>query len=51
MKKKDVEEYVLKEILKDCNLYERIVMKVHCKTFIKLYNITRINLMNKWLSN
>lgn len=46
MKKKDVEEYVLKEILKDCSLYERLVMKVHCKTFIKFYNEVRIILVN-----
>ena len=39
MKKKDVKENVLKEILKDCNFYERIVMRIHIKVCIKIFRL------------
>lgn len=35
------------EILKELNLRERIVVKLFAKTFIKVYNICRINIVNK----
>ena len=35
-----------KEILQNFNLYERIVIRVHKKLFIKHFNIKRIDLMN-----
>jgi len=39
MKKRNVEEDVIKEILKNCTLYERIVVKVFNKQFIKIYKM------------
>lgn len=35
------------EILKELNLRERIVVKLFAKTFIKVYSICRINIVNK----
>lgn len=37
MKKRDVEKDVLSEILKTCNLYERIVIKTYSSIYIKVY--------------
>lgn len=51
MKQRDVEKYVLKEILKDCSLYERIIVKIFDKEFRKIYNIIRIKLINIWLGS
>ena len=36
MKHRNVEEYVLKEILKDCNLYERLFVKVNLRICVKV---------------
>lgn len=49
MKKKDVEEDIMKEILQSCNLYERIILKIFDKEFVKAYNVARINVMNEIL--
>lgn len=37
MKKKDVEEEVIKEILKNCSLYERIIVGIFDREFVKIY--------------
>ena len=50
MKKREVEKDVIKEILKNCSLHERIVVRIFDKEFVKVYNIARINVMNGWLN-
>lgn len=50
MKKRNVEEDALIEIIKSFSLYERIVIKIFHKEFIKIYNIIRIKLMNMFLN-
>lgn len=37
MKKKDVGEEVIKEILKNCSLYERIIVGIFDREFVKIY--------------
>lgn len=37
MNKTNVEQNVMEEVLKDCNFYERVIVKVHPKTCIKIY--------------
>ena len=51
MKKKDIEENVLREVLNDCSIYEKIVFKIFNKEFVKIYNMIRIKLMNVWLGS
>lgn len=51
MKKKDIEENVLREVLNDCSVYEKIVFKIFNKEFVKIYNMIRIKLMNVWLGS
>ena len=46
MKKTNVEEYVLKEVLKKCSLYERIVIRIHYRIFVKFFNEIRIIFIN-----
>lgn len=41
-----MEEDIVKEIEKECNFKERILLKVFTKTFMKVYNITRIKMFN-----
>lgn len=45
----DMEENVVEEIKKECNLKERILLKVFRKTFLKVYNIVRIKIVNSIL--
>lgn len=49
---KDVEKEILNQILNDCdfNLFEKIVVRVFYKEFIKVYNVERIKWMNHFLS-
>lgn len=42
----DMEENIVKEIEKECNFKERILLKVFTKTFMKVYNIARIKMFN-----
>ncbi len=42
--KKDV---VLKELKKELNWKEKIIVRIFSKTFTKVYNICRINIVNK----
>ena len=37
MKKTDVEEKIMKEILKSCSLYERSIVRIFNKEFVKIY--------------
>lgn len=49
MKKTDVEEYVIKDISKDCNWYERIIVRIFDKEFVKVYKIgATYGFNNKW---
>lgn len=36
-----------KDVVKELNFVEKIIVKVFTKTFNKVYNITRINTINK----
>lgn len=38
---------VLKEVMKELNWKERIVIKLFTRTFNKIYNIARINIVNE----
>lgn len=38
---------ILEEIEKECNFKERILLKVFTKTFMKIYNIGKINYFRK----
>lgn len=49
MKKRDVEKEVIREILKNCSLSERIVVRIFYREFEKMYNAIRIELMNIYL--
>lgn len=42
-----MEENIVEEIKKECNLKERILLKVFKKTFIKVYNVGKINYFKK----
>lgn len=44
-----MEENIVEEIKKECNLKERILLKVFAKTFVKVYNITRLKILNSLL--
>ena len=40
---------VLNEITKELNYVERIIVRIFFKTFVKVYNKTRIDIINKML--
>lgn len=44
-----MEKYVVKEISKNLNLYEKIIVKIFEKLFWKVYNITRIKIINEFI--
>lgn len=44
-----MEKEILEEIEKECNLKERILLKVFTKTFVKVYNIARLKVINNLL--
>jgi len=46
-----MKELVLKEISKELNWKEKIILKIFTKTIIKVYNITRINTLNRILKD
>lgn len=50
MKKNVEEDIILNEIVKRCNRYEKIIIKIFRRIFIKCYNIQRINLTNIFLN-
>lgn len=39
----------VKEVLKELNWKEKIIVKIFSKIFIKVYNISRIKIVNKML--
>lgn len=41
-----MEEEILKEIMKECKWWEKIIIKLFKKNFIKISNITRIIVAN-----
>lgn len=43
------EDGILNEVIEKCNYYERIIIKIFKKLFIKCYNIQRINIANIFL--
>lgn len=46
---KEGEMNMEKDVVKELNFLERIVVKMFKKTFIKVYNISRINAINAML--
>lgn len=42
-----MEENIVEEIKKECNFREKILLKLFWKTFVKVYNIGKINYFNK----
>lgn len=46
---RETKDIVLKEITKELNYVERIIVRIFFKTFIKVYNKTRIDIVNSML--
>lgn len=44
-----MEEDIVKEIEKECNFKERILLRLFTKTFVKVYNIARLKVINNLL--
>lgn len=44
-----MEEKIVEEIVRECNLKERILLKVFKKEFSKIFNIIRLEIVNKIL--
>lgn len=44
-----MEKIIIEEILKECKWYEKIVVRMFKKTFIKIYHINRIKLVNSMI--
>lgn len=44
-----MKDVVLDEVMKDLNFKERIIVKLFSKTFYKIFNISRILTLNKFL--
>lgn len=44
-----MEKEILEEMKKECNLKERILLKLFGKTFVKIYNIVRLKIINNLL--
>ncbi len=42
-----MEENIVKEIEKECNFKERILLRLFTKTFVKVYNVGKINYFKK----
>lgn len=42
-----MEKEILKEIKKDLNFKEKIIVHINKKTFIKVFNKTRLDIINK----
>lgn len=47
---KEYEERIVEEICSECNFVESIIVRLFKKVFVKVYNISRINTINKFLS-
>ena len=46
-----MEKEIIKEIMSKCNIIEKIKIKLLEKTFIKVYHIIRIKIINDILKN
>lgn len=46
---RETKDIVLKEITKELNYVEKIIVRIFFKTFIKVYNKARINAVNSML--
>ena len=44
-----MKDVVLKEIMKELDWKEKIIVRVFTKTFTKAYNVCRINIINKMI--
>lgn len=44
-----MEENIVEEIKKECNLKERILLTIFRKEFLKIFNIIRLEIVNKIL--
>lgn len=44
-----MEKEILKEIMKECKWYEKIIVKLFKKVILKIYQYTRINTINNIL--
>lgn len=44
-----MKDVVVNEIIKALNFCEKIIVKLFTKTFIKVYNLARINTINKFI--
>lgn len=42
-----MKDTILNEVKKELNWRERVIAKLFPKTFVKVYNITRIKIVNK----
>lgn len=42
-------DVLMNEVKKELNWKEKIIIKVFTKTFIKVYNVARINIVNNML--
>ena len=42
-----MEKEIVREILEKCNWWEKIVVKLFARLFIKVYNIARVKTVNK----
>ncbi len=48
---KQINEEIIETIKNELNLKERILLKIFPKTFIKVYNISRVNCFNSIYRN
>lgn len=44
-----MEKEILKEIMKECKWFERIIVVLFSKTILKIYHYTRINIINNMI--
>lgn len=44
-----MEKYIVNLINKDLKWYEKIIVKIFKKTFLKVYNTTRVDIVNHLL--
>ncbi len=45
----NMDKMILEEIKKDLNFKERIIVHINKKTFIKVFNKTRLEIINKYI--
>lgn len=42
-----MEKEILKEIMKECKWFERIIVRFHRKLIMKIYHLTRFRIFNE----